>query len=153
MSDALSDDERREWFREHWQRGVAFNRLCQIDVLRWDPEAVHIRLPFDERLSAHEGLFHGGVIAALIDTCGSGSVIAGHDFRKGSRASTVSMSVQYVGTAPSQDVVARGRCTRRGRRLHFAEVTVEAADGRLIAQGLVTIMIAGERTAPSSVPA
>lgn len=76
--------------------GVAFNRYCRLRVTRWDPDGVEIVLPYTETLSAHEGLFHGGVVSALIDTAGAGAVIAGHDFTKGSRLSTVSMSVQYL---------------------------------------------------------
>ena len=46
------------------------------------------------------GIFHGGVVAALLDTTGSGAVMAGHDFAKGSRLTTISLSVQYLSVAP-----------------------------------------------------
>ncbi len=105
---ALSDDEqrrRRAWFRAHWETGVQFNRSCGITVRRWDNDAVELALPFADRLSAHDGIFHGGVIAALIDTAATGAVMAGHDFNLGSRVSTVSMAVQYLSAAPNEDVV------------------------------------------------
>ena len=44
---------RREWFREHWTRGVAFNQHCGIEVRRWDDQAVELFLPYAEVLSAH----------------------------------------------------------------------------------------------------
>ncbi|MET7650104.1 MULTISPECIES: PaaI family thioesterase [unclassified Streptomyces] len=143
----LSDQEQRErraWFRARWERGVAFNRRCRIRVTRWDPDAVEIVLPYTEALSAHEGIFHGGVISALIDTAGAGAVVAGHDFQKGSRVSTVSMSVQYLAPAEGREAVAHARCVRRGRRLHFADVDV-LTDGRLCARGQVVVTISGER--------
>lgn len=143
----LSDQEQRErriWFRARWERGVAFNRHCHIRVTRWDAEAVEIVLPYAEALSAHEDVFHGGVISALIDTAGAGAVIAGHDFDKGSRLSTVSMSVQFLAPARGREAVAYARCVRRGRRLHFADVDV-MTDGRLCARGQVVVSIAGER--------
>ena len=85
----LTDQEQRErraWFRARWERGVAFNRRCRIRVTRWEADGVEIVLPYAESLSAHEDVFHGGVISALIDTAGAGAVIAGHDFTKGSRS-------------------------------------------------------------------
>ncbi|MGW1780521.1 PaaI family thioesterase [Streptomyces sp. NPDC002143] len=136
--------ERREWFRARWERGVAFNRFCRLRVTRWDPDGVEIALPYAETLSAHEGVFHGGVISALIDTAGAGAVISGHDFTKGSLLSTVSMSVQYLALARGQEAVAYARCLRRGRRLHFADVDV-MADGRICARGQVVVSISGER--------
>lgn len=144
----LSEDEqqrRRAWFRERWERGVRFNRDCGMRVLRWDPDGVEMLLPYAEGLSAHEGVFHGGVVSALIDTAGGGAVIAGHDFTKGSRLSTVSMSVQYLLPAVGAEIVAHARCVRRGGKTHFAEVEVHRPDGQICARGQVVVYIAGER--------
>ncbi|MEU0641490.1 MULTISPECIES: PaaI family thioesterase [Streptomyces phaeochromogenes group] len=144
----LTDQEQRErraWFRARWERGVAFNRNCRMRMLRWDSDGVEVALPYAEALSAHEGVFHGGVISALIDTAGAGAVIAGHDFQKGSRLSTVSMSVQYLAPARGREAVAFARCIRRGRRLHFADVDVRMPDGRICARGQVVVTISGER--------
>lgn len=134
-----------EWFRRHWENGVAFNKHAGIRVRRWESDGVELELPFQEELSAHEGIFHGGVLAALIDTTGSAAVLAGHDFSKGSRLSTISMAVNYLSSAPFEDVVAKGRATKRGRQIHYAEVTVESASGKAVAQGMVVVSIAGTR--------
>jgi uncharacterized protein (TIGR00369 family) len=144
----LTDEEqlkRRAWFRRHWEAGVAFNHHCNIKVRRWDPEGVELALPYADHLSAHPGVFHGGVISALIDTAGTGSIMAGHDFNKGSRLSTLALSVQYLSVAPGEDVVAYARCTRRGSLVHYADVVVRSESGKDVAQGLVTAQIAGER--------
>ena len=138
-------NERRDWFRDHWQNGVRFNQLCKLAITRWDPDGVVMTLPFADELSAHDGVFHGGVIAALIDTCGTGAAMAGHDYSFGSRAATIGMNVQYLSVAPGEDAVATAYCTRRGRALQFATVAVHSASGKLIAQGMVTVSIAGER--------
>jgi uncharacterized protein (TIGR00369 family) len=135
---------RRDWFRDHWTTGVAFNAHCGLKVESWGPEGVTIRLPYADHLSAHEGVFHGGVISALIDTTGSAAVLAGHDFDRGSRLTTISLTVNYLGVA-SGDVVAEARCTRRGGRVHFAEVMVRSESGTPVAQGLVTVNISGHR--------
>ena len=143
----LSHDEqevRRTWFRRHWEQ-VAFNRLCGITVRRWDRESVELHLPFDERLTAHDGVLHGGVLATLIDTAGCGAVAAGHDFNHGSRITTLSMSLQYLDVARGEDITATAVCTKRGRQTQFAEVVLRSESGKRIAQGMVTILVSGER--------
>src|SRR5258708_88504 len=138
--------QRREWFRVHWTQGVAFNRHCRIEVLRWDAEGAELFLPYADSLSAHAGIFHGGVVSALLDTTATGAVMAGHDFAKGSRITTISLSVQYLSVAPGENLVATGRCTRRGRTVHFAEAQAcGAASGKGVATGQVAVGISGER--------
>jgi uncharacterized protein (TIGR00369 family) len=137
--------QRSAWFRDHWETGVAFNRTCGITVRRWGPDGVEMVMPYSDELSAHTGVFHGGVLATLIDTAGGAAVMAGHDFNLGSRLSTVSMSVQYLAAARGEAVVAFARCTKRGRQTHFAEVMLRTGNDAAVAQGLVTVMIVGER--------
>jgi uncharacterized protein (TIGR00369 family) len=139
-------EARQEWFREHWKSHIAFNQLIGTEILDWEPGLVRARVPFADRLSAHNGIFHGGVVATLIDTTGTGAVISGHDFNRGSRLTTVSMNVQYMSVAPGEDLIAEGICTRRGRALSFARVSVTSAAGKLLAEGMLTVSIAGERT-------
>lgn len=52
----IEQERRREWFRDHWTQGVAFNQHCGIEVRRWDDEAVELFLPYAEMLSAHPGI-------------------------------------------------------------------------------------------------
>jgi uncharacterized protein (TIGR00369 family) len=141
-----NQEERRAWFREHWQHGVAFNAFTGLRIDQWDDEAVVMRLPYRSELSAHDGIFHGGVVAAVIDTCASGAVMAGHDFTRGSRLTTISLSVQYLSVAPGEDLRVRGVCVRRGRSVHFAEAHVSGwSSGKPVAAGQVSVSIAGER--------
>jgi uncharacterized protein (TIGR00369 family) len=146
---ALTEEQqqdRRDRFRAHWQEGVAFNRSCGVVVQRWDPDGVELYLPYRDDLSAHNGIFHGGVLAALIDTAGCGAVAAGHDYNNGSRITTVSLAVQFFTVAPGESVVAFARCTRRGRNVHHAEAIVRShVSGKELAQGLVTVSVSGER--------
>ena len=145
----LSDEEqreRRERFRVHWQEGVAFNKASNITVLRWDPDGVELHLPYRDDLSAHPGVFHGGMLSALVDTAGCGAVAAGHDYNKGSRITTVALAVQYYTVAAGEDAVAFAHCTRRGRNVHFAEVVVRSRPTeKVLAQGLVTVSVSGTR--------
>jgi len=136
---------RRDWFRDRWEHGVRFNRLCRMRVLRWDVDGVEIALPYSEELSAHEDTFHGGVVSALIDTAGGGAVMADHDFDKGSRLSTIALSVQYLGRAGGPELIAYASCFKRGGRIHYAEVEVRDSAGAACARGQVVVSISGER--------
>lgn len=138
-------DEIREWFRRHWQEDVPFSRLCGFEIVDFTPEVVRVRAAFRPDLSAHEKIFHGGVLATLIDTAGSGAVIAGHDYSLGTRLTTAAMSVQFLSVAPGEDIVAEGRCTRRGRSLSFAHVVVSSAGGKRLAEGMLTVNVSGKR--------
>jgi len=145
----LSDADqraRRDWFRRHWETNVPFNQLCRITVRNWGEDGVELVAAYSEELSAHPGMFHGGVLATLIDTAGTASVLAGHDFNRGSRISTAAMSLQYLSVAKGEDVVATGRTVKRGRTVHVAAVEVRGVTtGRLLATGQVTATIEGER--------
>jgi acyl-coenzyme A thioesterase PaaI-like protein len=71
---------------------------------------------------------------------------AGHDFAKGSRLTTISLSVQYLSVAPGEDLLAVGRCTRRGSSVHFAQAQVSGvASSKMVATGQVAVSISGER--------
>jgi len=144
----LTDEQqerRRAFFRGHWEHGVAFNQTMGVTVARWDPDGVVLELPYSDAFSAHAGILHGGAVSALIDTAGAGAVLAGHDFNLGSRLATISMTVNYLGAARGDKVIAEAVCTRRGRTTHYAEVKVRLADGKLVAQGIAAYLVAGER--------
>ena len=117
-----------------------------MTVRRWDPDGVEMHVPFREDLGAHPGVFHGGVLSALIDTAGCGAVAAGHDYTIGNRITTVALAVQYLSVDPGQGAVAYARCTRRGKQINYAEVTVCSDTGKALAHGLVTVSVSGERS-------
>lgn len=75
-------------------------------------------------------------------------MIAGHDYTLGSRLTTVSMTVQYLSVAPGEDIIAEGRCTRRGKSLNFAEVVVSSDGGKRLAEGMLTVNVSGKREGP-----
>lgn len=113
--------------------GIAFDR--------YEPDDVVVRLPFREDLTNDGTYYHGGVIASMIDTAGAAAAWSNHDFAKGARASTVSMTVQYVGAAKRSDLLCHARTVKRGRELTFTEITATDADGRVVAHGVQTYRI------------
>lgn len=110
-------------------------------VERWEPEAVRLRIPFDPELTNDGSVYHGGAVASLVDSAGAAAVWAGHDFDKGQRAATISISVNYTGAARESDLIAEAVCVRRGRELSFSEIRVCDESDRLVAQGSLVYRI------------
>jgi len=113
--------------------GVVFERFEHDDVV--------LRVPFREELTNDGTYYHGGVIAAALDTAGAAAAWSNHDFEKGTRASTVSMSVQYVGAAKKSDLLCHARTVKRGKELNFTEITATDADDLVVAHAVQTYRI------------
>jgi uncharacterized protein (TIGR00369 family) len=139
---ALSDEENQKWRDRFRQLMVETNFIKSLGVVvdAWGPDGVVLRAPFSEQLTNDGREYHGGVIAALLDTAGAAAVWAGHDFNKGFKASTVSMTVNYVGRAQG-DLLASAHCVKRGRDVHFSEMRVNDPSGTLVATALLVYRI------------
>lgn len=108
---------------------------------RYEPDDVVLRLPFREDLTNDGTFFHGGVIASVIDTAGAAAAWSNHDFDRGARASTIAMTVQYVGAAKRSDLVCAASTVRRAKELIFTEITATDADGAVVAHAVQTYRI------------
>src|SRR5207248_6513009 len=128
---AMSEEEqqrRRQGVRDVMPKTPFIGGLG-MQFERYDPDEVTIRLPFREDLTNDGTYYHGGVIASVMDTAGAAAAWSNHDFNKGQRASTVAMSVQYVGACRNADLICHARAVRRGRELTFTEITATDPDG------------------------
>ncbi len=105
------------------------------------PDMAVVRLPFRHDLTNDGTYYHGGVIASAIDTCGALAAWSGHDLSKGTRASTISMSIQYVGACKRSDLICRARAIKRGKELIFTEITATDSDGAVVAHAVQTYRI------------
>ena len=112
-----------------------------IVVERFEPDLAVIRLPFREDLTNDGTYYHGGVIASVIDTTGALAAWSNHDFEKGARASTIAISVQYVGACKRSDLVCTARAVKRGKELTFTEITAADGDGSVVAHAVQTYRI------------
>lgn len=109
---------------------------------KYEPDDVTLRLPFREDLTNDGVAYHGGVVASVIDTAGAAAAWSNHDFDRGAKASTVSMTVNYVGACRTSDLLCHARTVRRARELIFIEITATDADGRVVASAIQTYRIA-----------
>lgn len=114
----------------------------RIKIEDWDTDWARLRLPFDERLTNDGRVYHGGAVASLVDTAGAAAAWSGHDLSRGTRASTVSMTVNYLSVADRSDLIAEARALKRGKELIFTTIEVSDVNDKLIASAVLTYRIA-----------
>jgi uncharacterized protein (TIGR00369 family) len=143
MTEPLTEDQQQK--SRHALRDLMpktpFMGWLGIAIERYEPDDVTIRLPFREDLTNDGIYFHGGVIASVLDTAGAAAAWSNHDFNKGTRASTVAMSVQYVGAAKRSDLLCHARTVRRRKELIFTEITATDGDAEVVAHAVQTYRI------------
>jgi uncharacterized protein (TIGR00369 family) len=110
-------------------------------IEEYEPDRAVLRLPFRPDLTNDGTYYHGGVIASAIDTAGACAAWSNHDFDKGMRASTVAMTVQYVGACKQSDLVCHAKAVKRGKELIFTEITATDAAGATVAHAVQTYRI------------
>jgi uncharacterized protein (TIGR00369 family) len=143
MADPLTDEQqqRRRKAVAELMPQTPFMGGLGIVFDRYEPDDVTVRLPFREDLTNDGIYFHGGVIAAVMDTAGAAAAWSNHDFDKGTRASTVAMSIQYTGAAKRSDLLCHGRTIRRRKELTFTEITATDVEGNVVAHAVQTYRI------------
>jgi uncharacterized protein (TIGR00369 family) len=96
-------------------------------------EGVRFVLPWRAEFAGMDGgrAVHGGILAAIVDACGSYAVTA----RTGAPAPTVDLFVDYHQIGVPGDFTVAARVVRVGRHLATAESLVHDAQDRLVAGG------------------
>jgi uncharacterized protein (TIGR00369 family) len=95
-------------------------------------DAISVCLPFRPEFSydATRNVFHGGVIAALIDMAGYAAVAIRHAFP----TPTLSLHIEYLAPAMSAKLIANARVRKLGRSVSRVDVDI-VGDGALFAIG------------------
>ena len=132
--------------REELQQRLAqsaFIDFLNLTVLTTDPEAEQVVMraemrPEFERLKG-SGQWHGGPIAALIDTVGDYALV----MLLGRPLPTVNFRVDYLRPAIGTALVVTATVRRNGRLVGVVDVDVENEAGQLVAIGRATYATAG----------
>jgi uncharacterized protein (TIGR00369 family) len=145
MTESLTDDQqrRRRQAVVEMMPSTPYMSWLGIAFERYEPDDVTIRLPFREDLTNDGTYYHGGVVAAAMDTTGAAAAWSNHDFEKGTRASTISMTINYVGAAKRSDLICQARTVRRRKELTFTEITATDSDGNVVAHAVQTYRLGG----------
>lgn len=122
---------------------VPFQKLLGIEVVEVSENKAVVKLPFRKELTGGGDAFHGGAIGSLLDLTGALAAWSGHDPARGMKASTVSMTTNYIAAALGKDVIASAHAVKRGKELIFCSVDItESGSGKLIANGSMIYRIA-----------
>jgi uncharacterized protein (TIGR00369 family) len=143
MPDSLTDEQQDERRRAVADLMPKTPFLASLGIVfdRYEPDDVVLRLPFRDDLTNDGTYYHGGVIASVLDTAGAAAAWSNHDFTRGSRASTVSMTVQYVGACKKSDLICHARTVRRRNELIFTEITATDPESQIVAHAVQTYRI------------
>ena len=100
---------------------------------------VTITCGFDDRLTQQHGLFHGGVIASLVDVaCGYAALSVMPADRE---VLTVEFKIHFLKPAKTDRVVAVGQVVQSGRTLTVCEGSVfDATRSRVLARMTATMI-------------
>jgi uncharacterized protein (TIGR00369 family) len=119
------------------EKEVPFDKYLGIKVDELAPGYARLSLPFQKEFigDKRRPALHGGIISALIDTCGG--TAAWTHCSEDDRISTVDIRVDYLRPGPDDDIVAEAFVQRTGNRVSVVHTRVYAAKdpGTTIAEG------------------
>lgn len=105
--------------------------------LAYEGEAAVFHMPYNPDLDHALGQTHGGAVATLLDNAGWFTAAPYFD----RWIATVELSVRLHEPVARQELTARGRIVRRGKRIVSAEMEVRGEQAQLIATGSGTFTV------------
>jgi uncharacterized protein (TIGR00369 family) len=116
-----------------------FYKTIKMQLEKTDRKGSLVRIKLNRKHNNVLGIVHGGVIASLIDSACSMSVIPyiGDD----ETIVTTGLQIQYYLLVASDDMVGRGRVVHYGRRVAYAEAEIRDRGKKIIAKGSASFLI------------
>ncbi len=117
-----------------------FVRHLGMELREIEDDRAVLSLPFSEEVVTIGDVVHGGAVSTLVDTAAMAASWSAIEFEgEPPKGTTVGLSVDFLAAARAQELNAEAVVLRRGSSLCFCEIKVHgAADGKLVATGLVT---------------
>ncbi|MCR8724087.1 PaaI family thioesterase [Frigidibacter sp. ROC022] len=104
-------------------------------MLDWRPDFCRFELPLQPFLMNRYGIPHGGIHATLLDTAMGFAGCYTGDPDRPQLAMTLSLTVNFLGQAKGERLIAEARRTGGGARTFFAEGMVTDDAGAPVASG------------------
>ncbi|MBI2897501.1 MAG: hotdog fold thioesterase [Deltaproteobacteria bacterium] len=117
-----------EVVREIMQMVIPFNRFLGFELTDLKPGFARMEVPFRDEFIGDpvRPALHGGVISALIDTCGGAACWT--EIEPADRVSTVDLRVDYLRPGRKHRLVAEGRVIRIGNHVGVVDLTAFHSD-------------------------
>ena len=114
-------------------------RLLHASIESIEPGGVTITCPFNPELTQQHGVWHGGVIASLVDVaCGYAALSSMPEDRE---VLTVEFKIQFLKPAQTDRIVAIGKVIQAGKTLTVCQGSVfDESRTRLLAMMSTTMM-------------
>lgn len=106
-----------------------------FELTGWSEGFARVEAPLADHLMNRQGLPHGGVYAAMLDTAMGFAGCYTGDPNIRQNALTLSMTVNYLSRATGKHLIAEAQVTGGGRSTFFARGEVRDDTGTLIVEG------------------
>lgn len=115
--------------REFMATQIPFNQVLGIEVISLSEGFARLEIPFKPELvgDPFRPALHGGVLSALIDTCGGAAVFT--TISPGDRVSTIDLRVDYLRPGRLERVICEATVQRTGGRVASVDMRAYHADG------------------------
>jgi uncharacterized protein (TIGR00369 family) len=138
----LPPDQLARWSRFAQWETVYFPQFLGLRVEELRQDYARMRLAYRPELLQPAGVWHGGVIASMIDTVVVPAVGSAYDQPR--ELFTIDMQLRYLAPIPAgEDAVAEGWVVRRGRQIVYCDTEVRAGSGTLAATGTLVYKVSG----------
>ncbi|MCA1813069.1 MAG: PaaI family thioesterase [Halobacteriales archaeon] len=127
-----------------------FTRYVGIVRERMEGGECAVRLPLRPEHFNLGGVVHGGVTAALLDSCMGGAVVS--TLADPEWCATASLELKYLRWAAGKELRCDARVVKRGSALAFVEGRVQDAEGQEVARASGVWFIWDEGQRPRGPP-
>ncbi len=113
--------------------------LQSMRIVELAPDVSRLEIALARKHLQPFGIVHGGVFASLVDAAGFWAAFTRTPPNLG--LTTVEMKLNYLAPVVDGALVGLGKCLKHGKTLALAEARVENPEGKLLAHGIVTLMV------------
>jgi uncharacterized protein (TIGR00369 family) len=120
-----------------------FPKFLGVKVEEIRQDYARMRLTYRPEFRQPARVWHGGVIASMIDTVVVPAVGSGYDEPR--QVFTIDLQLRYLAPiGEGEDAIAEGWIVQRGRQIVFCEAEVRSSSGVLAATGMLTYKVSSK---------
>ena len=136
----LPPERLERWSRFGQWETVFFPQFLGLRVEELRTDYARMRLVYKPEFRQPAGVWHGGVIATMVDTVVVPAVGSGYDEPRA--LFTIDMQLRYLSAiAAEDDAIAEGWVVRRGRQIVYCDAEVRSSSGDLAATASLTYKV------------